>query len=180
MTQLPGLASLEWRPGLGWGKRHQRAHTAPHALMACVCLPLCVCAGLDSEPYGVDPVFKMGTSLYNPDLLGGVTARYNCSLLPQPTYNVEVEGSPGVAPQVTNPPPYCAELYSPRSLPYGFHASSLNQFGEGFPMLFDINLDAHSALAWLSFIQVGPDACPPGARLAVRHAPMPPCPRAAC
>lgn len=65
------------------------------------------------------------------------------------------EGSAGVAAsQVTNPPPYCAELFSPRSLPYGFHSTSLHQFGLGFPVLFDINLDAGAAIDWLSFIQV--------------------------
>ena len=64
-------------------------------------------------------------------------------------------GSAGLAaPQVTNPPPYCAELFSPRQLPYGFHAASLARYGAGFPLLFDINLDAGAALRWLDFVQV--------------------------
>lgn len=66
------------------------------------------------------------------------------------------EGSTGLAaPHITNAQPYCAELFSPRSLPYGFHATTLRQFGDGFPVLFDINLDAAAALNWLAFIQVG-------------------------
>lgn len=59
------------------------------------------------------------------------------------------------APHISNAPPFCAELFSPRSLPYGFHAARLQQFGDGFPVLFDINLDAAAALDWLAFIQAG-------------------------
>ena len=156
-------------------------------------------AGLDTAPYGVDPVFKSGTTLYNPDLdsAEAVHVYYNCSALPAPTYNVTREGTAGsacwvggaglrrkqssqlqqaqlkrqsslcfcasiaeesstglAAPHVSNAPPYCAELFSPRSLPYGFHAATLRQFGDGFPVLFVINLDAAAALNWLAFIQV--------------------------
>lgn len=153
-------------------------------------------AGLDTAPYGLDPVFKSGTSLYNPDLdsAEAVAIYYNCSALATATYNVTrewaggmgrrralqahtcgrsagcsqtrsqlavvstlcdaEEGSTGLAaPHITNAPPYCAELFSPRSLPYGFHATTLRQFGDGFPVLFDINLDAAGALHWLAFIQ---------------------------
>jgi hypothetical protein len=46
--------------------------------------------GLDTAPFGVDPVFKSGTSLYNPDLdsAEAVAAYYNCSALATPTFNV--------------------------------------------------------------------------------------------
>jgi hypothetical protein len=47
--------------------------------------------GSNTAPYGVDPVFKQGTSLYNPDFdnLASTVAYYNCSQLPgQATYNV--------------------------------------------------------------------------------------------
>lgn len=113
--------------------------------------------GLDTAPYGVDPVFKLGTSLYNPDLdsAAGVAQWYNCSALAAATYNMSGEGVSGLAaPHATNLPPFCAELFSPRSLPYGFHAAPLEQYGGGYPVLFDINLDADSALRWLAFIQV--------------------------
>ena len=43
-------------------------------------------AGLDTAPYGVDPVFKLGSSLYNPDL--DALQAYNCSLLERPSYNL--------------------------------------------------------------------------------------------
>ena len=78
----------------------------------------------------------------------------------------EGSATAGAAARVTNHPPYCAQLFSPRSLPFGFHSAALSQYGRGFPVLFDINLDAGSALEWLAFIQVVcglPDgaACPP-------------------
>lgn len=65
----------------------------------------------------------------------------------------EGSAAAGAAARVTNRPPYCAQLFSPRSLPFGFHSAALRQYGEGFPVLFDINLDAGSALKWLAFIQ---------------------------
>lgn len=48
---------------------------------------------MDTAPYGVDPVFKSGTSLYNPDLdsAGAVAVYYNCSALATATYNVTRE-----------------------------------------------------------------------------------------
>ena len=42
-------------------------------------------------PYGVDPVFKLGTNLYNPDLdnTNSLVTFYNCSELTfNATYNV--------------------------------------------------------------------------------------------
>lgn len=43
-------------------------------------------------PYGVDPVFKVGTTLYNPDLDNedSMVSFYNCSELDfKPTYNTQ-------------------------------------------------------------------------------------------
>ncbi len=54
-------------------------------------------AGLDTAPYGVDPIFKSGTSLYNPDLdsAEAVAVYYNCSALATATYNVTRERAGG-------------------------------------------------------------------------------------
>jgi hypothetical protein len=47
------------------------------------------------KSYGVDPVFKLGTDLYNPDYDDVnntlVLQWYNCSLLDNPTYNVSFQ-----------------------------------------------------------------------------------------
>ena len=50
---------------------------------------LCLPTGLDLRPYGVDPVFKYGTALYDPDLdnTASMVSYYNCSALAAPTYN---------------------------------------------------------------------------------------------
>ena len=48
-------------------------------------------AELSLAPYGVDPVFKLGTELYNPDLdnTNSLVTFYNCSELTfNATYNV--------------------------------------------------------------------------------------------
>jgi hypothetical protein len=70
------------------------------------------------KAYGVDPVFKTGVTLYNPDYanVGNtiVTQFYNCTLLQNATYNITILN------QTTNPYPYCAELFSPEELPYAF------------------------------------------------------------
>lgn len=49
-------------------------------------------AAEDLAPFGVDPVFKSGTNMYNPDLDNqvSVTQYYNCSDLSfNPTYNIQ-------------------------------------------------------------------------------------------
>ena len=45
-----------------------------------LCLPH---VGFDLAPYGIDPVFKLGTTLYNADLDNeeDTVQYYNCSLL---------------------------------------------------------------------------------------------------
>ena len=53
-----------------------------------LCLPR---VGFDLAPYGIDPVFKLGTTLYNADLDNeqDTVQYYNCSLLSyKPTYDV--------------------------------------------------------------------------------------------
>jgi hypothetical protein len=55
----------------------------------------------------------------------------------------------------TNPPPFCADLYNPRNLPYGFHSVRLRRLGDGFPAVLDINLSQEDVLSWLGFLQEG-------------------------
>ena len=56
----------------------------------------------------------------------------------------------------TNEPPYCAELYNARSLPYGFRSYDLrNLFGNGFPVWFDINLSQEDATRFFEYVQGG-------------------------
>ena len=56
----------------------------------------------------------------------------------------------------TNEPPYCAELYNARSLPYGFRSFNLvNLFGDGFPVWFDINLSQEDATRFFEYVQQG-------------------------
>lgn len=93
--------------------------------------------------FGVDPIFKRGTTLYNPDYddVNGtkVLDFYNCSVLSSPTYNVSFLN------QTVNPAPYCAELYNPQELPYAFHFFPLSGKDDGFPVWFDINLSQDGA-----------------------------------
>eukprot|EP00983_Pelagomonas_calceolata_P123790 1161045-Pelagomonas_calceolata.AAC.13 len=97
-------------------------HPYPQAV-PCVCVCVCVCLSppqvrqedvpcdiceefgkiddscvgeLVTRPYGVDPVFKRGTSLYNPDFddidLEIVASIYNCSALDNPTKRATKKG----------------------------------------------------------------------------------------
>ncbi|PNW70325.1 hypothetical protein CHLRE_17g715300v5 [Chlamydomonas reinhardtii] len=103
--------------------------------------------------FGVDPIFKRGTTLYNPDYddVNGtkVLDFYNCSVLSSPTYNVSFLN------QTVNPAPYCAELYNPQELPYAFHFFPLSGKDDGFPVWFDINLSQDGAQTWFTYLQEG-------------------------
>ena len=113
--------------------------------------------GLSIEPYGVDPTFKAGTASYDPTAANSVTSLYNCSALPAATYNLT---SPpailGSAAALSNPPPYCAELFNPRTLPWGFTPHPLAGYSSpGFPAFFDINLSAEDAAGWVQYLSDG-------------------------
>ncbi|KAG2499695.1 hypothetical protein HYH03_002630 [Edaphochlamys debaryana] len=103
--------------------------------------------------YGVDPVFKRGTTLYDPDMEDAdytkVVSIYNCSLLSAPTYNVSFLNT------TVNPPPYCAELFNPQAVPYAFHHFPLRGKPDGFPVWFDINLSQEGAQAWFDYLREG-------------------------
>jgi len=96
--------------------------------------------------YGVDPVFKLGTNLYDPDLnhLETMTRYYNCSELAAPTYDE------------ANIYPYCKELYNTKLVPYGFHSIRLSeQYTKGFPVFFDINLSYERAQDFYLYVEEG-------------------------
>lgn len=115
-----------------------------------------VCAGpLDARQYGVDPVFKQGSSLYNPDLDNNQTiaSYYNCSRLRiEPTYNVEDPFNPGT---FTNQYPNCAELINMRGIPWGFHHFPMDYFERGYPVWFDINLNEQDAMRFYNYVEEG-------------------------
>ena len=103
----------------------------------------------------MDPTFKSGTASYDPSVADTVTSLYNCSALPTPTYNL-TSAVPGAAATVTNAPPYCAELFNPRGLPWGFTSYPLTGYGgPGFPAFFDINLSADQAGGWAQYLADG-------------------------
>lgn len=117
--------------------------------------PLCT-GPLTIQSYGVDPIFKSGTDLYNPDLddVYGqlVVGYYNCSELANGgTYNV----TDTVLNKTTNYPPYCAELYNKQDSPYAFHYFPLQGKDPGFPIWFDINLSADDAQTWFTYMSEG-------------------------
>ncbi|GFR50551.1 hypothetical protein Agub_g12825 [Astrephomene gubernaculifera] len=112
------------------------------------------CTGPETiSSYGVDPVFKRGTTSYNSDFddVDGakVLGFYNCSLLTSPTYDVNFLN------QTVNPAPYCAELYNPQKLPYAFHYFPLDGKADGFPVWFDINLSEDGAQTWYTYLNEG-------------------------
>jgi len=112
--------------------------------------------GRDISSFGVDPVFKLGTPLYNPDYdnFETLTKVYNCTEFANPdaglypTYNMS-NASNG------NKPPFCMELYNPRDIPYGFRHKSIPGYSDGFPYFFDINLSADEAQRWIDFMTYG-------------------------
>jgi hypothetical protein len=112
---------------------------------------VCPSGGLYTAPFGVDPVFKLGTTIYNsaldnPELLARY---YNCSAtISSPTY-AEDENA------VSNPYPYCNELFNAFNLPYGFYSRDIPGFTGGYPMFFDINMSYDVAQFWLSYMIEG-------------------------
>lgn len=110
--------------------------------------------GLSISSYGVDPVFKSGTSLYNPDFDDeeDTVHYYNCSKFENPTYNILDPASEGM---IVNSEPFCAELFNARSMPFGFRHFDLKGKEKGFPFLFDINLSEKEAQRWYTFMEEG-------------------------
>lgn len=90
--------------------------------------------------YGVDPVFKLGSSLYNADLDNevSITGLYNCS------YAKEIRN--GL---------YCREFYNVNDVPYGFFHRKLEGYPDGFFVWFDINLSGEGAEQYLNYVKDG-------------------------
>ena len=116
------------------------------------------CAGgISTQAYGVDPVFVMGSTLFDPDLDNerSLVSFYNCSEIPedQQVYNVPDPYSKSDA--VVNKPPYCANLYNMRDVPFGFFPDELNGKTSGFPVWIDINLSEDQAQYWYTYLEEG-------------------------
>ena len=110
----------------------------------------CPSGVLASAPFGVDPVFKLGTNDYNQGLdnQDSKAQYYNCSEeVAYPTYQANTS--------VSNAAPFCQELFNVYNLPYGFFAKDLPGFTGGYPFFFDINLGLQVAQSWLWYIQDG-------------------------
>ena len=108
-----------------------------------------------TESYGVDPIFKAGTTLYDPDLDNAESAIrfYNCSELPSPSYHrLDPYAS---TERYINDPPFCIELFNMRGVPYGFRSFDLEGRAKGFPIWFDINLSEYEADRWYRYIVEG-------------------------
>uniref|UniRef100_A0A061RIA9 Polycystin cation channel family n=1 Tax=Tetraselmis sp. GSL018 TaxID=582737 RepID=A0A061RIA9_9CHLO len=122
------------------------------------------CSGpIDISQYGVDPVFKMGAEMYNSDLdnLVGITAFYDCEELGavtvngepfEVTYDLDDPINPGAK---INPKPFCAELFNERNIPWGFHHFALDDYEDGFPVWFDINLSEGMAQRYYTYLREG-------------------------
>ena len=127
------------------------------------------CAGsLNVKQYGVDPIFKIGAEMYNPDLDNtlSITQYYNCTelkfkytnttdnteVVKDVTFNVPDPFSPG---EITNAEPFCAELFNSRDMPWGFHHFPMDYFEDGFPVWFDINLSEEMAERYYKYIDEG-------------------------
>ena len=111
-------------------------------------------AGMDNRPYGVDPVFKLGSSLYVPpyDTEDNLARFYNCSEVPNATYSNAAGAVMGSG--IPNAPPFCAELFSPMGNPYGFHSVNIAGKDE-FPVYFDVNLDERQAKRLIKYLREG-------------------------
>jgi len=103
--------------------------------------------GLTTLPYGVDPVFNLGTSQYELDMDTPETVRqyYNCSELEEAEYTEE--GG--------NVAPWCLQLYRPTRVPYGFYHRAMTGYEPGFPVLVDINLNQKGAMRLLEYLSEG-------------------------
>ena len=114
--------------------------------------------GRDISSFGIDPVFKLGTPLYNADYdnYETITRVYNCSAYENAdagiyaTYNDNSS-----ATTHGNHYPFCQELFNGRDIPYGFRHKSIPGFEAGFPYFFDINLSADDAKRWIDVMNYG-------------------------
>lgn len=104
-------------------------------------------------PYGVDPVFRLGTTLYDPILndVGMINMAnfYDCTQLKNATYDY----FDPIQNRTTNQFPRCSELFKPTDVPYAFHRFELEGKPSGFPFYYDINLGEDAAQRWFSYME---------------------------
>jgi hypothetical protein len=94
--------------------------------------------GRDIASYGVDPVFKLGTPLYNADYdnYETLTKVYNCSEFSGNVDGLSATYNDGSDDSVTgNFAPYCQELYNARDIPYGFRHKALPGYAAGTSLI---------------------------------------------
>ena len=97
--------------------------------------------GRDIASYGVDPVFKLGTPLYNADYdnYETLTKVYNCSEFSGNVDGLSATYNDGSDDSVTgNFAPYCQELYNARDIPYGFRHKALPGYAAGTSLIIPI------------------------------------------
>jgi hypothetical protein len=70
-------------------------------------------------------------------------------------YNVSSSAPSVLGPRITNPPPFCANLFSASDAPYAFHHVPLKRKGKGFPVWLDVQYDANTAAALIEYIKEG-------------------------
>ena len=93
----------------------------------------------EKTPYGIDPVFRASSTLYDPDLDNqeSVTGLYNCT---------ELLGTPTT---------YCPEYFNSNNVPYGFFHRRVPGYPDGYFVWYDINLNAENAQRYFLTMQEG-------------------------
>lgn len=115
-------------------------------------------SGTSLQAYGVDPVFVLGSELFDPDLdnQASLLTFYNCSTLPSDTDLVHGLVDPySKSGALVNEPPFCANLFNMRDVPFGFFHEPLEGKPDGFPVWFDINLSEDQAQYWHQYLVEG-------------------------
>lgn len=114
-------------------------------------------SGISKRAYGVDPVFVMGSTLFDPDLdnIKSLLLNYNCSEIPQADQVYNLADPFSKTDSFVNLEPFCANLYNMRNVPFGFFHYPLSDKQDGFPVWFDINLSEDQAQYWYSYLEEG-------------------------
>eukprot|EP00892_Ulva_mutabilis_P009580 jgi/Ulvmu1/6995/UM033_0053.1 len=114
-------------------------------------------SGVSKRAYGVDPVFVMGSTLFDADLdnVRSLLLHYNCSQIPQADQVYNLVDPFAKTESFVNLNPFCANLYNMRNVPFGFFHHPLSDKPDGFPVWFDINLSEDQAQYWYRYLEEG-------------------------
>ena len=114
-------------------------------------------SGISTSSYGVDPVFVMGSTLFDPDLdnVKSLLHYYNCSKMPEDEQVYNILDPFAKTESYVNQAPYCANLFNMRNVPFGFFHFPLPGKTDGFPIWFDINLSEDQAQYWYKYLEEG-------------------------